>query len=174
MSKIHSAIIILFTLTLTLTACVTGSDPSKSQDSLTSYSTNQCSGTVTMKVDGKPVTVTAPNPFGGMINPGMEILQGRFSLGLLTKEVGLFELLDFEAANLKAGTFTGDRFRLTLANSPYSSDICTHDRYKGDSKLIIDQYNAETDRKVEGCVYGKLDCDGKLVEINVPVSGTIP
>ncbi|EDN66271.1 secreted protein [Beggiatoa sp. PS] len=172
MSKIHSAITILFTLTLT--ACVTGSDPSNSQNSLTSHSTNQCPTAATMKVDGKPVTVTAPNPFDGLPNPGMETLQGRFSLGLLTKEVGLFELLDFDAANLKAGTFTGDQFRLTLANSPYSSNACTHAKYKSDSKLVIEKYNAETDRKVEGCVYGKLDCDGKLVEINVPISSTIP
>jgi hypothetical protein len=171
MSKIHSAITILFTLTLT--ACVTGSAPRNGQNSFTSSSTNKCPVSITMKVDGKAVTVIAPNPFDGLPNPYMDILKGSFSFSLLTK-VGLFELLDFEATNLKAGTFTGDRFRLTLANSPYSNDVCTHAKYKGDSKLVIEKFNAETDRKVEGCVYGKLDCDGKLVEINVPVSGTIP
>jgi len=172
MVKTYLIIIILFVFTLT--ACVTGSDPSGSQASLVSSHTQTCPVGITAKVDGKPITITAPNPFGKFVNPGLDIINDHFGIGLLTQEVGLFELLDFKAANLKVGTFSGDQFRLILDNSPYSSETCTHTKYKSASKLIIEKYNAETDRKLEGCFYGKLDCAGQLLEINAAISGQIP
>jgi len=157
-------------LAFALTACATGSDPSSSQSSW--MSSNKCPAGVMLKINGKSTTITAPNPFGGMKNPGMEVLNGRFSLGLITKEVGVFELQDFTATQLQAGTFTGDKFRLTLVHSPYKDGTCSHVRYKHDSKFIIDEYNADTGQ-LKGCFYGKLDCDGKLVEINAAVSGLV-
>ncbi len=159
-----------------LTACATGSDPNSSSGLSPSRlsSSNNCPTGVTLKVDGKMVEATAPNPFGGLRNPGMEINNGIFSIGLVTKEAGTFDLLDFEAVNLRTGTFAGDKFRLTLDYSPYSEEgTCTNTKYKHDSKLIVEKYNADTDRKLEGCFYGKLDCDGKLVEINTAVSGVV-
>ena len=170
MIKSFLAITILFVFTLT--ACVTGSHPSGSQASLVSSSSQTCSAGITVKVDGKPISVTAPNPFGELANPWIDILNNRFIMQLITEEVGLFELLDFNAANLQVGTFSGEKFRLTLENSPYGT--CTNTRYKPASKLIIEKYNAETDKKLEGCFYGKLDCGGKLVEVNAAISGQIP
>ncbi len=158
-------------LVFALTACTTGSDPSSSQTSW--MSSNKCPSGVMLKINGKSTPITAPNPFGGIKNPGMEIIGGRFNLGLITKEVGMFELLDFAVSELQSGTFTGDKFRLTLVNSPYKDGVCSTARYKHESKLIIDEYNADTGQ-LKGCFYGKLDCDGKLVEINAAVSGLIP
>ncbi len=157
-------------LTLTLTACATGSDPSSSSW----LSSGQCPTGITLKVDGKAIPVTAPNPFDGLKNPGMEFFEGKFSLGLITKEVGMFELRDLKIAQLKTGTFTGNKFNLTLLNSPYAKNgVCSHARYKQNSKLIIEKYNADTGQ-LNGCFSAKLDCDGKQIEINAATSGIVP
>jgi hypothetical protein len=177
MIKKHLATTIL--AATVLTACATGSDPGSSSSSSLSpssnrfSSSNKCPTGITVRVDGKAVTVTAPDPFGGAKNPGMEINDGIFSIGVNTEEVGLFELLDFDAANLRAGTFAGDKFRLTLLYSPYSESACTGAKYKRDSKFIIEKFSTDPDKKLAGCFFGKLDCDGKLVEINAAVSGVI-
>jgi len=157
-------------LALTLTACATGSDPSSSKSILSSLS-NNCPAGVTLKVDGKTTPVTAPNPFAGLKNPGMEFVDGLFTLGLMTKEVGMFDLQDLKTARLQAGTFTGDKFSLTLLDSPFNA--CSNIKYKRDSKLIIEEYNADTGQ-LKGCLYGKFDCNSKLVEINAAISGMIP
>lgn len=173
MVKKHLATI----LTLALTGCATGSDPSSSSSLSPSPSrlsfSGECAAGVTVKVDGKAVTVTAPDPFGGAKNPGMEINEGIFSIGVNTEEVGLFELLDFNAADLRVGTFAGDKFNLTLNYSPYSDSICTNTKYKRDSKFIVEKYNTAPDTKLTGCFRGKLDCSGKTVEINAAVNGAV-
>jgi hypothetical protein len=159
-------------LALTLTACATGSDPSSNQNSWLS-SSNNCPAGVTLKVDGKATPVTVPNPFAGLKNPGMEFVNGHFTLGLITKEIGMFDLRELKTTRLQAGTFTGDQFSLTLVDSPYEGGACRHIKYKRDSKLIIEKYNADTGQ-LKGCLYGKFDCNGKLVEINAAISGMIP
>ncbi len=146
-------------LTLTLTGCATGGF----------ISSGQCPQNMTVKIDGK-ATETTLNSIPGLSNPGMEIIEGRFSIGLITKEMGIFELLDFDAKNLKVGSFTGEQFRLTRR---YFEGTCSHDKYKQDSKLIIEQYNADTDQKLRGCFYGKLDCNSQLIEVNAPISDTV-
>jgi hypothetical protein len=147
-------------LTLTLTACATGGF----------IPSGQCPQNITVKIDGKATEVTAPNSIQGLSNPGMEIIEGRFGIGLIIKEMGIFEILDFDAKNLKVGSFTGEQFRLTRR---HFEGTCSHDKYKQDSKLIIEQYNADTDQKLRGCFYGKLNCGGQLIEVNAPISGTV-
>lgn len=62
---------------------------SQNQSSL--MSSNKCSDGIMVRVDGKTTKVTAPNPFRGLSNPGMEtLLKGHFSLELMTSEIGLF------------------------------------------------------------------------------------
>ncbi len=157
-------------LALALTACVTGSDPSSSSW----LSSGKCPTGIILKVDGKAIPVTAPNPFYDVKNPGMEFFEGNFSLGLMTNEAGMFELQDLKIAQLKTGTFTGNKFNFTLLNSPYAKNgACSHARYKQNSKLIIEEYNADTGQ-LNGCFSAKLDCDGKQVEINAAVSGIVP
>jgi hypothetical protein len=157
---------------LTLTACATGSDRGSSQSSWLS-SSNNCPAGVTLKVDGKATPVTVPNPFAGLKNPGMEFVNGHFTLGLITKEAGMFELRDLKTTRLQAGTFTGDKFSLTLVDSPYKEGACSNIKYKRDSKFIIEEYNADTGQ-LKGCLYGKFDCNSQLVEINAAISGMIP
>jgi hypothetical protein len=128
---------------------------------------------VTLKVDGKATPVTVPNPFAGTKNPGMEFFNGHFTLGLITEEAGLFDLRDFKTTRLQTGTFTGDKFSFTLLDSPYKEGSCSNSKYQRDSKLIIEEYNADTGQ-LKGCLYGKFDCNGKLVEINAEISGVIP
>jgi hypothetical protein len=167
-------------LALTLTACsnsrapttTTSATPSPNQTTRLNAS-NQCPPGIVVKVDGKVTPATAPNPFGGLENPSMGILKDRFSMGLLTEEAGLFELTDFDAKNLKAGTYGGEHFRLMLFNSPHSDGDCTNTNYQPDSKLTITEYNADSGN-LAGCFYGKFDCGGKLIEVKAAVSGTIP
>jgi hypothetical protein len=152
--------IIPILLTLIFTGCATGGF----------MSSGQCPNNMTVKIDGKPTQVTVSPSIPGLSNPGMEINDGRFSIGVITQEMGLFQLLDFQAKNLNVGTFTGEEFRLSRR---YFEGTCTHDKYQSDSKLIIEQYNADTDQKLNGCFYGKLDCEGQVIEVNAPISGTV-
>lgn len=68
---------------------------------------------MSVKIDGKASEVTATNSMPGLSDPGLEIINGRFGIGLITKESGIFERLDFNAKNLKEGTLTGEQFHLT-------------------------------------------------------------
>ena len=88
----------------------------------------------------------------------------------MTEEIGLFELTDFKSKNLKSGLFRGDQFNLTLLYSPYGN--CIHSN-KSDSKLIIEEYNVNT-HKFMGCFDGKLNCEGKRIEVKASIHGTIP
>lgn len=163
---------------LLLNACVTGDSPnSTSSGSLVktspTSSNQQCPAGVTVKLNGKPVEATIPNPFHGFINPGFQAQNNQLIIQLNIKEIGLFELAEFEMSQLQPGTFSGDQFRLTLSYSPYSSNTCIHDNYKQDSQLIIEKYS-EAEKQIAGCFRGQLDCEGgKLVEINATVAGKI-
>jgi PBP1b-binding outer membrane lipoprotein LpoB len=179
MMKQYSITVVL--LALTLTACVNSRAPSSPPTNSATPSANQtasknissqCPTELEMKVDGKATSITAPNPFAGLENPSMETIKDRLSMGLITKEAGLYELTDFETKNLKTGTYNGQHFRLMLINSPYSDSDCNNANHKSDAKLTITEYNAENGQLV-GCFYGKLDCGGKLIEINAPISGSL-
>lgn len=170
MSKKHLLINML--ITLVLTACETGSDPSQTQSGLKSAS--DCPQNITVKIDGKALpVVTIPNPFHGFPNPGLRIQEGSFIVELNTKEIGFFELLNFNATQLQSGTFEGDQFQLRLSYSPYSNTSCAQVSDPKKSKLIIEEYQANADKKFSGCFYGILDCDGKLVEVKTPILGTV-
>lgn len=168
MSKQHLAIAVLFVLILT--ACATGSD--SSQNSLMMSSGKECPRGIEVKIDGKAIPITAPNPFHGFTNPSLKIKDGFFMIELNTLEVGFLELLDFDEKNLIPSSYDGSEFQLRLSYSPYSTTNCTNINHQNTSKLIIEKY-AVSDRKFAGCFFGKLDCDGKLVEINASVSGKV-
>jgi len=163
---------------LLLNACVTGDNPNSTSSSgfvKTSSESGhqQCPARLSVKLNNKPVEVTTPNPFHGFVNPGFRAENSQLIIELNTKEIGFFELAEFDLSQLQAGTFNGNQFRLTLSYSPYSSDACLHENYKQETQLIIQQYS-ETDKKIAGCFHGKLDCGGgKLLEINAPVAGKI-
>ena len=162
---------------LLLNACVTGDSPNSTSSSsfikTSSMSGNKCPTGTIVKVNGKPVEVTVPNPFHGFVNPGFRAQNGQLVIELNIKEIGLFELAEFEMSQLQPGTFGGEQFRLTLSYSPYSSGTCVHDNYKRDSQLIIEKY-LEAEKQIAGCFYGKLDCEGgKSIEINTAVAGKI-
>jgi len=180
MIKQYSTTIVL--LALTLTACVNSRAPTTTTTSATpnpnqttrSNATNQCPPGVTVKVDGKATPVTVPNLIGRLENPSMEIVNDRLSMGVITEDMGLFELTDFDAKKLKTGTYGGEHFRLMLFNLPDSSDSeCANTNYKPESKLTITEYNADSGQ-MASCFYGKFDCGGKLIEVNATVSGKLP
>lgn len=162
---------------LLLNACVTGDSPNSTSSSsfvkTSATSGNQCPTGVTVKVNGKSVDATIPNPFHGFVNPGFRTQNDQLVIELNVKEIGLFELTEFEMSQLQPGTFGGDQFRLTLSYSPYSSGTCVHDNYKQDSRLIIEKYS-QAEKRIAGCLYGKVDCEGgKSIEINTAVRGKI-
>ncbi|MBE9562043.1 MAG: hypothetical protein IMF12_04175, partial [Proteobacteria bacterium] len=111
--------------------------------------------------------VNAPNPFDGLANPGMNIFAEKLNIGLITKEIGLFDLFDFSVKNLHTGIYSGNQFTLNLLRQ---GKTCNHD--KQNSKFIIEQYDTTTG-KLDGCFFGKLNCDNELIEINANISGTV-
>lgn len=181
MIKQYSVITIL--VILALSGCMTKIQSSSSQSPLVSPSQsplvsptneNKCPQGITVKLDGEAVPVTVPNPFQGFVNPALRIQDGFLMAELNIEEVGFFELLDFDANNLRPGIFEGDKFRLRLSYSAYSHGDCTNVNYRRDSKLIIKEYAAtEQGQKLTGCFYGKLDCEGKVIEVNAAISGFI-
>jgi hypothetical protein len=155
---------------ITLVACATDGEPKPTTLEAKNVTT-QCPQSVIVKVKGKLIEVTAPNPFNGFVNPGLRIDQGNFIVELNTKEAGLFELTDLKAENLQVGHIPGDQFRLLLSYTPYSNTSCTNDHYRTEAQLTIENY---TQSQIKGCFSGKLECDsGKVIEINAPILGTV-
>ncbi len=146
-----------------LASCATNSDPSAES----SINTNKCSNISTAKINAKPIKVSTPNPFDGLVNPGMNIHAKNLSIGLITKEIGLFELFDFSTNNLHVGKYSGDKFTLNLLRQ---GKTCKHD--KQNSKFIIDKYDTTTG-KINGCFISKFNCNNELIEINANISGTV-
>jgi len=148
---------------LMLTACVTNTEPSPDSPP----NSNQCPANTTAKINAKPIAVNAPNPFDGLTNPGMNIVAENLNIGLITKEIGLFELFDFSINNLQTGSYSGDKFTLNLLRQ---GKTCEHN--KQNSKFIIEQYNT-TNGKLNGCFVGKFNCNNELIEIIANISGTV-
>lgn len=146
-----------------LTSCATDSDPSAES----SISPNKCPVSTNAKINSKPIKVNTPNPFDGLVNPGMNIHAENLNIGLITKEIGLFELFDFSTTNLHTGKYSGDKFTLNLLRQ---GKTCKHD--KQNSKFIIDKYDTTTG-KINGCFIGKFNCNSELIEINANISGTV-
>lgn len=159
---------ILFSLTLT--GCTTTLDKLPTSHS-NSPVLSICLRELAVKLNGQVISDSAPNPFSGFPNPDLRSQDGEFKMSLNTEEMGLFELFNFHLNNLQVGTFSGDKFQLTLSYSPYKN--CTNAPYKNDSQLLIETYSADANKKVAGCFYGKFDCEGKMVEIMAPFSGEI-
>ncbi|MDM8565486.1 hypothetical protein QUF74_07520 [Candidatus Halobeggiatoa sp. HSG11] len=151
----------LILMILMLTSCATDSEPS------TKSSSNQCPTNITAKINSQPISVNAPNPFDGLSNPGMNIFDEKLNIGLITKEIGLFELFDFPIKNLNAGTYSGNQFSLNLLRQ---GKTCKHN--KQNSKFIIKQYDTTTGN-LDGCFFGKLNCGNEIIEINAYISGTV-
>ncbi len=146
-----------------LTSCATDSDPSAKS----SASPNKCPISTNAKINAKSVKVNAPNPFDGLVNPGMNVSAEKLSIGLITKEIGLFELFDFSTNNLHAGKYSGDQFTLNLLRQ---GKTCKHD--KQNSKFIIDKYDTTTG-KINGCFISKFNCNNELIEISANISGIV-
>jgi hypothetical protein len=159
---------ILLGLVLTGCATTTGKLPTSHSNS---SAPPTCPRELAVKLNGQAISDSAPNPFSGFPNPDLRGQDGEFKISLNTEEMGLFELFNFHLKNLQVGTFSGDKFQLTLSYSPYKN--CTNAQYKNDSQLLIETYSADANKKVTGCFYGKFDCEGKLVEIMAPFSGEI-
>ncbi|MCK5876421.1 MAG: hypothetical protein KAG43_02200 [Candidatus Marithrix sp.] len=149
----------LILMFLMLTSCATDSEPNLKS------SPNQCPTNITAKINSQPVQINAPNPFDGLVNPGMDIIAEKLNIGLITREIGLFELLNFSVKNLHAGIYSGDQFTLNLIRE---GNICNQQ----DSKFIIEQYDTTTG-KLTGCFFSKLDCGSEIVEINANISGIV-
>jgi hypothetical protein len=154
---------LLIIILMTLTACATDSEPNIKP----SLNSNQCTTGITAKINAKPIIVNAPNPFDGMVNPGMNVFNEQLNIGLLTKEIGLFELLDFSIKDLHVGNYSGDKFTLNLIRQ---NKICKHNQQT--SKFIIKQYDT-TDGSLNGCLFGKFNCDNEIIEITANISGTV-
>jgi len=169
----QNLVLTFFLVGLTLTACITKSQSNSSQSPLVS-ATNEikCPQGITVKVDGEYIPITVPNPFQGFANPALRIQDDFFLVEINIEEVGFFELLDFDVNKLAPGIFEGDQFRLRLSYSPFSSGDCTNVNYHRESKLIVEKY-MPTEQEFAGCFYGKLDCEGKVVEVNAAVYGII-
>ncbi|MDM8568117.1 hypothetical protein QUF50_01105 [Thiotrichales bacterium HSG1] len=151
----------LILMVLMLTSCATDSEPN------TKSTPNQCPTSTTAKINSQSIQVNAPNPFDGLPNPGMDINGEKLTIGLLTREVGLFELFDFNVKNLHAGSYSGEQFTLTLFKQ---GKTCKHDEQN--SKFIIEQYDT-TIGKLTGCFFGKLNCGAEIIEINANLSGVV-
>ncbi len=161
-----------FLISLTLSACVTKGQSSSDRFSVPATNEIKCPQGITVKVDGESIPVTVPNPFQGFANPALRIQDDFFLVEINIEEVGFFELLGFDVNKLAPGTFEGDQFRLRLSYSSFSREDCTNVNYQSESKLIVEKYNP-TAQEFAGCFYGKLDCEGKVVEVNAAVSGVI-
>ncbi|KHD07850.1 hypothetical protein PN36_06480 [Candidatus Thiomargarita nelsonii] len=159
-----------FLISLTLSACVT---KGRSEGfSVSAINEIKCPQGITVKVDGQSIPVTVPNPFQGFANPALRTQDDLFMVEINIEEVGFFELLDFDVNKLAPGIFEGDQFRLRLSYSSFSREDCTNVNYQRESKLIIEKYSP-TGQEFAGCFYGKLDCDGKVIEVKAAVSGVI-
>jgi hypothetical protein len=167
---------LLLVISLLPVACVVvdqGASPSLSMPSNSQANTfSQCPTKASFKLDGKPLTVTVPNPFHGFPNPGFRIQNEKLIIELNTLEAGFFELTDINLKDLKPGVLNGDNFKLSLSYSPYSDNICKHTADRPDSKVLVEEY-ASSSQTLKGCFWGKLDCSGKLVEISAPFSGKL-
>ena len=167
---------LLLVISLSLVACAVVDQGTSSaipfpNDSQTN-SLYQCPSKTTFKLDGKALTITAPNPFHGFPNPGLRAQNDKLTIELNTLEAGFWELTDVNTTDLQPGMLNGDKFKLSLSYSPYSDDICKHTAYRQDSKLLIEEYSSQS-QTLKGCFWGKLDCSGKLIEINAPFSGKL-
>jgi hypothetical protein len=165
---------ILLVLLLSLVGCTVVDQGTSSAILPTSDSqTNtlyQCPSQTTLKLNGESLTITAPNPFHGFPNPGLRAQNDKLAIELNTLEAGFFELTDINVADLQPGMLNGNQFKLSLSYSPYSDDVCKHTAYRQDSKLLVEEYSSQT---LKGCFWGKLDCSGKLIEINAPFVGKL-
>jgi len=168
----QNLVVTFFLISLTLTACITKGQSNSNRSSVSATNEIKCPQGITVKVDGESIPVTVPNPFQGFANPALRIQDDFFLVEINIEEVGFFELLDFDVNKLTPGTFEGDQFRLRLSYSSFSRGDCTNVNYQSESKLIVEKYIA-TAQEFAGCFYGKLDCEGKVVEVNAAVSGVI-
>jgi hypothetical protein len=112
-----------------------------------------------MKVNNLPTPFTASAD-----ESSVEIVNGKFNIATPRKEGGLFQLVDFDAAKLRSGTFLGTDFRLLFVSSPYKLEACTDALFKNNSKLVIEDYRLN----IKGYYAGILDCDGTTIEFQIP------
>jgi hypothetical protein len=111
-----------------------------------------------MKVNGEIAPFTTLPQYSNV-----EIVNGKFNIVTTRKEGGLFELTGFDTSKLKPETFSGKDFNLLLISSPYKEEVCTDEKYKNNSKLVIEEYGS----KIKGYYSGKLDCDTSTIEFTI-------
>lgn len=94
----------------------------------------------------------------------VEIVNGKLNIATARQEGGLFQLVGLDATKSLVGTFSGTQFRLLLVSGSYTEEACTDDRFKENSKLVIE----ENKPNITGYYTGKVDCSGTIIEFQIP------